>query len=403
MIIMISRFYNYEGISLQSLKCKLRLLLFPVFIYSCSEIEELDIPSDIDNSFESNDIKTVKNILSDGGYDLSRFYVGTALNTNQLNTNIEKLFLDEFNYSTPENSAKQSIIHPEPGIWNWDRIESFLDFAEKNNIHVRIHGPIGPQSSKWAKNDSRTDDELLINMEEYMSSLSQKINNNSYVKWMDVVNETVTTSGEWFTDKPGDDKWENPWTKIGLNQDGIPIYIERAFEIADSLAPNVSLVYNQHGAMEKIMWDKVKETINYLRNKGHRVDGLGWQAHLKDWKVLSLNREKLDFLSDLIDWTHSKGMEFHITEIDYAIDEVPPTDHSLYRQANGYANILKVLISKRNNGVITYNTWGIVDKIDHLGRDQNKFLFDKNLNPKPVINYLRETLTTQNTELVILE
>ena len=70
---------------------------------------------------------------------------------------------------------------------------------------------------------------------------------------------------------------------------------------------------------------------------------------------------------------------------------------------NGYANILKVLISKRNNGVITYNTWGIVDKIDHLGRDQNKFLFDKNLNPKPVINYLRETLTTQNTELVILE
>ena len=400
---MISRFYNYEGISLQSLKYKLRLLLFSVIIYSCSEIEELDIPSDIDNSSESNDIKTVKNILSDGGYDLSRFYVGTALNTNQLNTKIEKLFLDEFNYSTPENSAKQSIVHPEPGIWNWDRIESFLDFAKKNNIHVRIHGPIGPQSSKWAKNDSRTEDELLINMEEYMSSLSQKINNNSSVKWMDVVNETITTTGEWFTDKPGDDKWENPWTKIGLNQDGIPIYIERAFEIAYSLAPNVSLVYNQHGAMEKVMWDKVKETINYLRSKGYRVDGLGWQAHLKDWKVLSLNREKLDFLSDLIDWTHSKGMEFHITEIDYAIDEVPPTDHSLYRQANGYANILKVLISKRNNGVITYNTWGIVDKIDHLGRDQNKFLFDKNLNPKPVINYLRETLTTQNTELVILE
>ena len=147
MIIMISRFYNYEDISLQSLKYKLRLLLFSVVIYSCSEIEELDIPSDIDNSSESNDIKTVKNILSDGGYDLRRFYVGTALNTNQINTNIEKLFLDEFNYSTPENSAKQSIVHPEPGIWNWDRIETFLDFAENYKIHVRIHGPIGHQSS----------------------------------------------------------------------------------------------------------------------------------------------------------------------------------------------------------------------------------------------------------------
>ena len=43
---------------------------------------------------------------------LSRFYVGTALNTNQLNTNIEKLFLDEFNYSTPENSAKTVYCSP---------------------------------------------------------------------------------------------------------------------------------------------------------------------------------------------------------------------------------------------------------------------------------------------------
>ena len=119
-------------------------------------------------------------------------------------------------------------------------------------------------------------------------SLSQKINNNSYVKWMDVVNETVT-SGEWFTDKPGDDKWENLWTKIGLTKMEF-LYIERAFEIADSLAPNVSLVYNHHGAMEKVMWDKVKETINYLRNKGYRVD-VRLAGSPQDWKVLSLNRE----------------------------------------------------------------------------------------------------------------
>ena len=142
---------------------------------------------------------------------------------------------------------------------------------------------------------------------------------------------------------------------------------------------------------------------NYLKNKGYRVIGLGWQAHLKDWKILSLNRDKLNFLSELIDWTHNNNMEFHITEIDYAIDEVPPSETSLNRQANGYANILKVLISKMNNGVLTYNTWGIVDKIDHLGRDQNKFLFDKTYKPKPVLFLLRETLETKNTNLVILD
>ena len=50
---------------------------------------------------------------------------------------------------------------------------------------------------------------------------------------MDVVNETVLRNGEWFAEKPGDNSWENPWTQIGLNDDGIPIYILRAFEIAN--------------------------------------------------------------------------------------------------------------------------------------------------------------------------
>ena len=67
---------------------------------------------------------------------------------------------------------------------------------------------------------------------------------------MDVVNETISRDGEWFAEKPGFKKWENPWTQIGLNDDGIPIYIIKAFEIANKYAPNISLVYNQHGGME---------------------------------------------------------------------------------------------------------------------------------------------------------
>ena len=43
------------------------------------------------------------------------------------------------------------------------------------------------------------------------------------VKWMDVVNETVEEM-ENGLEKPGNDKWENPWTQIGLNEDGIPLY-----------------------------------------------------------------------------------------------------------------------------------------------------------------------------------
>ena len=34
-----------------------------------------------------------------------------------------------------------------------------------------------------------------------------------------------------------------------------------------------------------------KETVLYLKNKGLKVDGLGWQSHLRDNEVLSLNKE----------------------------------------------------------------------------------------------------------------
>ena len=47
-------------------------------------------------------------------------------------------------------------------------------------------------------------------------------------------------------------------------------YIIRAFEIANQYAPNIKYVYNQHSGMEEVMWEKVLNTIIYLKNKGLR-------------------------------------------------------------------------------------------------------------------------------------
>ena len=66
------------------------------------------------------------------------------------------------------------------------------------------------------------------------------------------------------------------------------------------------------------MWDKVKETILYIRSKGYRVDGIGWQAHIglsaSNKAILENTDEELRKLSDLIDWAHKNNLEFHITE-----------------------------------------------------------------------------------------
>ena len=169
---------------------KFFILLF--IIISCSsdssdaEIIINDPDPDPDQTEES-----FKKIVADN-YN-SDFKFGATLNYFQLNSNVEELFLKEFNYTTPENSFKQTIVHPEPGVWNWTRVEAFLDFANTKNIEIRVHGPIGPQSSTWAKEDNRTPEELSQLYEEFLIELCKKINGESKVKWMDVVNETIAS------------------------------------------------------------------------------------------------------------------------------------------------------------------------------------------------------------------
>ncbi|MAV81294.1 MAG: hypothetical protein CMD12_04885 [Flavobacteriales bacterium] len=355
----------------------------------------------------AQDKNSIKNILKESGYALDSFYVGGTFGYNALDTNskIEQLFLSEFNYITPENASKQSRIHPRPGVWQWDRHDKWIDFANKNDLVVRIHGPVSPQASKWAKNDTRTKEELILNMEEYFTELCVRINKEPNVKWMDVVNETVLRNGDWFSEKPGDSSWENPWTQIGLNSDGYPIYIVRAFEIAQKYAPNVKLVYNHNGGMERLMWKKVLETITYLKSKGLRVDGIGWQAHLRNRRGVGLVKKDLDYLSYLIDWSHLNGMGFHVTELNYWLtDENPNSADVLERQAISYQNIVNTLIAKRSSGEITLNHWGLLNK-KGPGRYPKNILsiYDKDLNPTKAFYATKKALIEKDPSIIIID
>jgi arylsulfatase A-like enzyme/GH35 family endo-1,4-beta-xylanase len=345
--------------------------------------------------------KGIKDLISEKGYDPDQVYIGATLNHRQLNTKVSDLFLQEFTYSTPENCAKQARIHPKPGVWDWNLINDYLDFADKNNITLRIHGPISPQASHWAKTDSRTKEELEKNMVEFFTALCKRMNKEPSVKWMDVVNETITPEGEWFEEKPGVKLWENPWEQIGRDENDVPLYISKAFEIANKHATQKSLVFNQHGGMEPKMWNKVKETILYLKKKGYRIDGLGWQAHLRSNKPLALDKKQLDYFASLIDWAHQHGLDFHVTEIDYKIWDSVKSQKALKEQADAYANILKVLLSKRNQGVVTYNTWGMVDGLKGKHHDMYRFIFEQNLNPKPAYFALREAIINPDAKLVL--
>ncbi len=327
---------------------------------------------------------------------INNLLIGATLNYRELNTIKEKLFLKDFKYLTPANAAKQSRIHPKPNVWQWRQVNDFINFANKNNLIVRLHGPISPQASKWAKEDYRTVEELDKNMVEFATAFAKRFNNEKSVKWMDVVNETILSNGNWFGPKPGNNKWENPWLKIGLDENGYPKYILKAFEIANKNAPNIKLVYNQNGGMQDVMWNKLKKTVQYIRSKGLRVDAIGWQAHI----LLSKTTEKfvtdtdnqIKKLSNLIDWAHANDLEFHVTELDYFIEDESKLNEGYEKQAEVYQKIIDLLKEKTKTGVVTLNLWdlSVRSKKGKVGAFHS--IYDSNFQQNPAYEVIHNAL-----------
>ena len=319
--------------------------------------------------------------------------VGATLNHNELNTIKEELFLKDFKYLTPANSAKQTKIHPTPKVWNWQQIDDFISLAQKHDLQVRLHGPISPQASKWAKQDYRTPAELNQIMTEFATAFAMRFNNEPTIKWMDVVNETILPNGKWFGPKKGTDKWENPWLKMGLDENGYPLYILKAFEIATKHATNIKLVYNQNAGMQTEMWNKLKETIVYIRSKGYRVDGIGWQAHIGLSPTTEALKENTDVelkkLSKLIDWAHQNDLEFHVTELDYFIQDKSKLNEGLKSQATFYQKLINVLQKKTKSGVVTLNLWDIGERTKKGKEGAFQSIYDSKFQPNPSYNIIK--------------
>ena len=346
--------------------------------------------------------RRLREIVADK-YPDGNVYIGGTTQGPFLGTFSEDILNNEFSYITPANDFKQSYIHPEPGIYRWKDANTWIQKAKINGQVIRMHSPIGPQCSKWAKDDSRTASELLQNLEEYVTELCRYYNGEENILWMDVVNETIDKkTGEWFGPKPGTDKWENPWTIIGFDttDDGLnpPIYIDKAFELANKYAPNIKQIINQHGTMNDAVWDKVKALVYYLRGKGRRVDGIGFQCHVDvGWEKENNDSgvNNIVALGNLIDWAHENNLEFHITENNVYLRN--GNEGKYDEQADTYKAIVKTLLSKRNTGVVTWNTWMLRDGNGQTG-DRNPCLFRQDGSAKPayyaVQKVLENTVTT---------
>ncbi|MEG0948272.1 MAG: endo-1,4-beta-xylanase [Bacteroidales bacterium] len=351
------------------------LILFALTLHinACKAVDEISLS--VQDPINREELKEASLREIADRYYGKNFHLGIANHAKLIGQLSTEIADREFSYIVPANDYKQSYIHPDFTRWRWENPDAYLQHAKEKGQRLRLHGPISPQCSPWARDDKRTPEELSRMLDEYMTALCMRYGNEEQVVWMDVVNETICPEvvkggtgfddrkpGDWFGPRLGTDKWENPWTILGYDEQSdikTPRYIDRAFELANQYAPNVKQIINQHGQFEEVVWEKMKKLVAYLRHdKNRRVDGLGWQAHVEmGWEKKPGNLERLDAM---IKWCHANNLEFHITEMNVWMKN--PETANEKEQADTFEAIFKTILQNRHTGTVGLSFWNVRDE-----------------------------------------
>jgi endo-1,4-beta-xylanase len=346
--------------------------------------------------------KTLKDALK------GKFYVGAALNERQI-TGTDSLSIDilkkHFNSIVAENCMKSERIHPEEGKFNWDLPDRFVEFGEKNNMHIVGHTLIWhSQAPRWFFVDEEGNDisrEVLIErMRHHISNVVGRYKDR--VHGWDVLNEAIVEDGSYRKSKF--------YEIIGEE------YVELAFQFAAEADPDADLYYNDYGMANPGRRKGVIEMVKNLQAKGIKIDGIGMQGHLN---LESLNLA--EFEKSIVAFAEL-GVKVMITEFDLTILPFPTQDVTadvglraeyearMNPYADGFtpeildewneacAGIFRLFL-KHQDKISRVTTWGVTDNHSWKnnwpirGRTDYPLLFDRDYQPKPVVHTIIEEAT----------
>ena len=343
------------------------------------------------------------------------FKMGVAVNQDIVtgkNAAAQSIIAKQFNTVTLENAMKAEVIYPQQGKVDFSGADAFIDFAKQNNMFTVAHTLVWHnQTPDWfftnSKNEPNTPAEQLEQMRKHIELVAGRYKNK--VDAWDVVNEVIADDGSY---RPT--VWVN---RIG-NGDTM---VKAAFKYAQQYSPNTELYYNDFNAWRPEKRDGIIRMIKMLQKEGIRIDGIGIQAH---W---GLNFPKMQYIEQAIDAYAALGIKVMITELD--IDVLPLTKEGqitgtdmmkpqfqleefetyLDPYKNGlpsdveaqlnarYKALFELFYAKRDK-IDRVTFWGLHDgmswKNDYPipNRTNYPLLWDRNLNPKPVIKTITEVV-----------
>ncbi|WP_350603963.1 endo-1,4-beta-xylanase [Pseudoalteromonas sp. SMN1298-MNA-CIBAN-0114] len=343
------------------------------------------------------------------------FKMGVAVNQDIVtgkNAAAQSIIAKQFNTVTLENAMKAEVIYPQQGKVDFSGADAFIDFAKQNNMFTVAHTLVWHnQTPDWfftnSKNEPNTPAEQLEQMRKHIELVAGRYKNK--VDAWDVVNEVIADDGSY-----------RPTVWVNRVGDGDTM-VKAAFKYAQQYSPNTELYYNDFNAWRPEKRDGIIRMIKMLQKEGIRIDGIGIQAH---W---GLNFPKMQYIEQAIDAYAALGIKVMITELD--IDVLPLTKEGqitgtdmmkpqfqleefetyLDPYKNGlpsdveaqlnarYKALFELFYAKRDK-IDRVTFWGLHDgmswKNDYPipNRTNYPLLWDRNLNPKPIIKTIAEVV-----------
>ena len=348
------------------------------------------------------------------------FLIGGALNRRVVtgrDPNAAAIAEKHFSTVTAENDMKWQLIHPEPNQYNWEPADSFIEFAENNNMVVIGHTLVWhAQTPNWVfqgtsptpSPNATTDavdantprfgrrgrgfrgpyanrEELLQRMQDHIHTVVGRYKGR--VKGWDVVNEAL--------DEDGSLRSRSLWLQIiGEGSENKQYdFIENAFRWAHEADPNAELYYNDYNLdTSKAKCDGAVAIVKYLKSKGLRIDGVGIQLHG------GLTYPSVEGLEYAITTLAAAGVKVMITELDIRTrargyrgadisqvnrqsteDQNAAAEETQKKLAEKYAEIFSIL-AKHKKDITRVTFWGVYDATSWIGG--SPLLFDRNYQPK---------------------
>ena len=323
------------------------------------------------------------------------FTIGVAVNQrNVTNSDQMDLIKKEFNSITAENDMKPGEIHPQEGVWNWEKADRIANFCRENGIKLRGHCLCWhSQFADWMFTDKKgkpvKKEVFYERLREHIHAVVNRYKDIVYA-W-DVVNEAMADDGRSW---PG--REQSPYRQSRHFQLCGDEFIAKAFQFAREADPNALLFYNDYSCVDPGKRERIYNMVKKMKDAGVPIDGIGMQGH---YNIYFPDEDQLDL-------TITKFKEIvkhiHITELDLRMNNEsggqlmfsrgeakPMPGYMNTLQTDQYARLFKVF-RKHKDVIDNVTFWNLGDKDSWLGVNNHPLPFDENYKPKACYRAIRD-------------